>query len=191
MTATDILRFCPWVLEMRRFLGKAETPGPQTAPFISKWLKTLHAPWLDDETPWCGTAVAGCLEAVGLQYPKTYYRARSWVGFGIPIATGKAEVADRWPHIPYGALLVLDRPPSTSDGHVGFYAGTAQRTDTPQAVSLLAGNQGNAVTFASFPMRRVIYAGWPGPSLSFPQSRALIAAALDTRTMPPASGGEA
>jgi uncharacterized protein (TIGR02594 family) len=191
MDATDILRYCPWVLELRRFVGQAEIPGPQTAPFILNWLRVLHTPWLDDESPWCGVAAAGCMEAVGLKYPTLYYRARSWVGFGRTIANGKAQVAASRRLIPYGALMVLDRPPRASDGHVGFYTGTAELSTGP-AIVLLAGNQGNRVSYSTFPLSRVIYVGWPTPTPDLPPDigRLLVSRALGV-PLAPVSTGEA
>lgn len=192
LTFDELLRMhCPWVLEMRKHLGGREVPGPETAGFIANWLRRLGAPWADDETPWCGVAMAGCMEAAGLPFPRAYYRARQWVGFGRSIANGKASVAAVRRGIPYGALMVLDRPPRASDGHVGIYAGYAERSDGP-AISLLAGNQGNAVSYATFPLSRVIYVGWPTEKpLSVDLGRYLIARALGFAPMPAASPGEA
>lgn len=185
-------RRAPWVPEMQQYLGRAEIPGPRTAPFIANWLRRLHTPWTDDETPWCGVAMAGVMEALGLPYPRMYYRARKWVGYGRPIATGKAEVARMARSIPYGAICVLDRPPSPSDGHVGIYCGLRQPTGAASTISLLAGNQGNAVTYASFPLYRVLYVGWPAEATLTANARhILIATALGLTVMPPASGGEA
>lgn len=188
--AEMILRYCPWVAELQSFLGRAETPGPATAPFIARWLRKLHTPWTDDETPWCGVAMAGVLDACSLPYPRMYYRARKWVGFGIPLATGKTEVAKYIRTAPYGAVCVLDRPPREGDGHVGIYCGRAERSDGP-IINLLAGNQGNAVTYATFPQSRVIYLGWPDKLPPRAIFHVLNAKALGITTMPPASGGEA
>lgn len=188
--AEMILRFCPWVEELQSYLGRAEMPGPATAPFITRWLRALHTPWTNDETPWCGVAMAGVLDACGLSYPKLYYRARQWVNFGIPLAIGKTEVAKSFRIVPYGAVCVLDRPPRAGDGHVGIYMGRVERSDGPR-VSLLAGNQGNAVTYATFPQSRVIYLGWPDKLPSPAIRSVLVAKALGITTMPPASGGEA
>jgi uncharacterized protein (TIGR02594 family) len=188
--AKFLTEHCPWMGEMQKHLGKAEVPGPTTAGFIAHWLKKLGTPWRDDETPWCGTAVAGCLEALDMPYPKAYYRARAWVGFGRPIATSKASALALRRLIPYGALMVLDRPPRASDGHVGFYAGSGERSDGP-AVSLLGGNQGNKVSYATFPMSRVIYVAWLDLLLDPYAGQMLVAKANGKAMMPPASRSEA
>lgn len=152
---------CPWMLEARLLLGQGEIPGPKTAGFIAAALKRLHAWWGDDETPWCGVFVASCLQAAGYPIAKEWWKARGWVGFGQPFPAN-----ERATDVPYGALVVLDRPPSKANGHVGFYAGTAR-----DRVVLLGGNQGTkehptgAVSYASFPRGRVVYWCWPGAAL--------------------------
>jgi uncharacterized protein (TIGR02594 family) len=149
------------MLVAQDLLGQAEIPGPKTAGFIAGMLKGLHAWWGDDETPWCGVFVAHCLKAAGLPIAKQWWRARGWEGFGTPYAP------DRFAReIPYGALVVLDRPPGKSHGHVGFYTKPTLLRDGPGLV-LLGGNQDNQVSYASYPRRRVVYWCWPGTSAPY------------------------
>lgn len=187
MTAAEmILRHCPWMAEAKSHLGKAEIPGVQTAGFIAAMLRNVHAWWGDDETPWCGVFVAHCLKTAGRPLAKQWWKARGWVGYGYP-----------WPlrnAIPYGALVVLNRPPRVSDGHVGFFTGRVQMQQWPTGgVKLLAGNQGNKVCHASFDARRVIYWGWPGESLPAPDVMSLLAAYAASNVASPVrpSAGEA
>lgn len=184
MSTPDWKTHCPWMLTAMACLWRKEVPGPQTADFISAMLKRLHAWWGDDETPWCGTFVAGCLQEAGLPVASQWWRARGWVGFGhyLPL---NASVQD----IPYGALVVLDRPPSLSNGHVGFYAGRADARYGRDGLVLLGGNQGDAVSYASFPRRRVIYWSWPGVArLAFPAERELITYAQRPLVAHPSTG---
>jgi uncharacterized protein (TIGR02594 family) len=156
------------MLVAQDLLGQAEIPGPKTAGFIAGMLKGLHAWWGDDETPWCGVFVAHCLKAAGLPIAKQWWRARGWVGHGFLYATSR-PVLD----IPYGALVVLDRPPSKSHGHVGFHVKATHFNDGPGVV-LLGGNQGNKVSYASYPKRRVIYWCWPGAMLPYDETLRLV-----------------
>lgn len=177
MDKTQLLtHYAPWLLEATRLLGTTETPGPKTTGAIAAMLKGLHAWWGDDETPWCGTFVAHCLKSSSMPIAKQWWRARGWEGFGQELVVPKTSAGVR--HIPYGALVVLSRPPRPADGHVGFFAGrVAHSTWNGGGVSLLAGNQGNAVGFASFPLERVVYWCWPGASLSRVSGECLVALA--------------
>lgn len=58
----------------RRYLGLREIKGPQHNSVIVGWLRRLRAWWADDETPWCGVAMAAWMSEAGLPYPKAYYR---------------------------------------------------------------------------------------------------------------------
>jgi len=131
-----------WLVEAKKHLGVRELPGAPTQPVISRWLAQLGAWWKDDETPWCGVAVAAWFKTVGYPLPKHWYRAKGWLDWGVMI--------DR-PTI--GAVAVLERP---GGGHVGLIVGF-----TPDSVTLIGGNQGNAVSIANFPRQRVVGYRWP------------------------------
>ena len=70
-----------WLAKARAYVGMSEVPGPKHAPFITKWLGKLKAPFKDDETAWCGSFVGGVLEEVGLGYVKDPWGARNWLKF--------------------------------------------------------------------------------------------------------------
>jgi uncharacterized protein (TIGR02594 family) len=89
----DTAREPPWMTQARGMLGKAEIPGPQTAPFISTMLQSLGAWWRDDETAWCATFVSACLHDAGLAYPKAFYRARAFETWGRPWVRNAASIA--------------------------------------------------------------------------------------------------
>lgn len=128
----------PKYLEIaRRDVGVKETKGPQTNARVSQWLKRLRAWWADDETPWCGVALAGWMAEAGLEYPKEYYRALAWRNYG----------SNSGPRL--GAVAVLTRK---GGGHVGIVTGI---TETGDHVRLLGGNQGDMVRESWFPIDRV------------------------------------
>jgi uncharacterized protein (TIGR02594 family) len=132
-----------WLLSARRHLGLTEIPGKATHPTILRWLRSLRAWWVDDETPWCGTFVAACFREVNVPLPKHWYRAKGWLEWGIPIQAPKL-----------GAVVIFERP---GGGHVGFIVGIDQQG----RLLVLGGNQGNRVSVAPFDITRVIGYRWP------------------------------
>ena len=136
-----------WLTHARQFMGVREIPGKTTAPVIAKWLRQLNAWWTDDETPWCGAFVGGCLTDIGLAKPKNCFRARAYLEYGY--ALRKPEV---------GCIVVFNggakRP---GGGHVGFVV--AQ--DYQNRLMVLGGNQSNAVNIKPFDTDRVLGYYWP------------------------------
>lgn len=121
----------------RRSIGVREIKGPKHEPRIVEWLERLGAWWRDDETPWCGVALAAWMQEAGLPYPKTYYRALAWSDYGKSCG------------IQHGAIAVLTRK---GGGHVGLVTGVSHDMEF---VRLLGGNQGDCVCEAWFPVSRV------------------------------------
>lgn len=147
----------PWMTTARHMIGQREVPGLPTAPFITAMLNSLGAWWRDDETAWCATFVSHCLHDAGMPYAKAFYRARAYESYGRTWADGP-----NWPA--YGAIAVLDRPPSKTNGHVAFYVGTQQVSDghtSVYKVLLLGGNQDNQVCVRAYPVARVQAWRWP------------------------------
>jgi len=137
-----------WLREAREYLGQRELPGAPTAPFIAKWLQQLGAWWRDDETPWCGTAVAAWMKACGIEPAKAWYRAKGWLDWGTAIAAPAV-----------GAVVVFER---VGGGHVGLVVGK----DQAGRLLVLGGNQGNAVSIAPFDPARVVGYRWPAERMN-------------------------
>lgn len=155
-----------WLVEARRHVGLRELPGAPTAPTIAAWLQQLGAWWRDDETPWCGTAVAAWMQANGIAPAKAWYRARAWLEWGTPIASPVV-----------GAVVVFER---AGGGHVGLVVGRDDRG----RLLVLGGNQGNSVSVAPFEMSRALGYRWPTPalaSLKHGPLPVLVAAAASSR----------
>ncbi len=131
------------------FIGVKETAGPMSDPLVLAMLQ-MDASWVEnDETAWCSAFANFVCKALGLPRSRSL-AARSWllVGTSIPLSDARTEED----------IVVLSRgknPPPASvlqaPGHVGFYAGQDATT-----VSLLAGNQGDAVSIAAFPKSRIL-----------------------------------
>lgn len=72
-----------WLIEARKDIGLREIPGKQHAPRILKMLVMLKYPFVDDETPWCGTAMAAWMKQAGIEPPPQGYRALNWANWGV------------------------------------------------------------------------------------------------------------
>ena len=127
-----------YLVAARRDIGLREIKGPKHAGRIVQMLQKLGAWWRDDETPWCGVAVAAWLRDTGYPIPTHYYRALAWADYG-----------DRMPGPRQGAIAVMARK---GGGHVGIVTGV---TANGSHVRLLGGNQNDAVSEAWFPAERI------------------------------------
>lgn len=133
----------PWLLEAKRNQGIKEIQGKQHNPEILSWIKNLGGWFNDDETPWCGTFVAHCLQMAGKPYPTHWYRAKAYADFGTRLTTPI-----------YGCIAVFERQ---GGGHVGFVYGE----DSDGNLLILGGNQANQVNIRSFQRSRVVAYVWP------------------------------
>lgn len=138
-----------WIIFARRFLGRAETPGPESSDWLRELWYKLKAGWLwikygdDSALPWCGLFVASVMEESGYTLPKDWFRAKSWLDWGSPV------------EIPVvGCIVVFERK---GGGHVGFVVGRDQN----EALMVLGGNQKDSVSIAPFRRDRVIGYRWP------------------------------
>lgn len=131
-----------WLTIARRDLGSRETLGPNDSPLIRRMWASLSGSWLLGQ-PWCGGAMAWWMQQAGIEYPKAYYRARAWLDWGVKLSTPA-----------YGCVAVLERK---GGGHVGIVTGET----ADWRLVLLGGNQGNAVTEATFERDRVLGYRWP------------------------------
>lgn len=143
-----------WLVNARKYKGVHEVSGPKHNPQIIKWWKEMHAPFKDDETPWCAGFVGGVLEESGIKSSRSA-GARSYLHWGLRLS--KPVV---------GCIVVFERGPV--NGHVAFVEG---RTAGGMLVAL-GGNQGDQVSVKSFPMSRVLGFFWPAsvplPTGDFP-----------------------
>src|SRR6476661_1514126 len=120
------------LLEALKLFGTHEIPGKQHSPVIMSWLKELGFSWInDDETPWCGTAMAIAAVRAGvasLRQPEMP-RAFWWCKWGNPTAVPML-----------GDVLVF------SFSHVGIYVG-----EDEHHYYVLGGNQANRHGIDPFP----------------------------------------
>jgi uncharacterized protein (TIGR02594 family) len=136
-----------WLVIAEKYLGLREIPGAPTAPVIAAWLQQLGAWWSDDETPWCGVAMAAWMREAGFQPPTAWYRAKAWATWGISLSGPVV-----------GCVVVFTRK---GGGHVGLVVGQ----DPGGKLMVLGGNQGDAVSVAAFDPVRAIAYRWPDGAL--------------------------
>lgn len=112
--------------------GTVEIVGKVNSPAILSWLQELRFSWIkDDETPWCGTALAIAAVRAGVaernpEMPRAFW----WCDWGtlVPLPT-----SDRDPNGPsLGDVLVF------TFSHVGIYVG-----EDATHYHVLGGNQAN------------------------------------------------
>lgn len=135
-----------WLDHAFRHRGLKEIPGPKHNPIIMQWIRSLKGWFKDDETPWCGTFIAHCLDVVGLGVPKHWYRAKAYSTYG---------TACNRDQIPFGAICVKGR---VGGGHVFF---AVARSRDGLTIYGLGGNQRNEVNITPFRHRDIIDARWP------------------------------
>ena len=122
---------------------------------ILKYFQSINFQTNTSKTPWCAAFVSFCMKTSGNQIaadkvPKTGPAlAATWKGWGNPLPVN----AD---NTPLGAVVVLS-PTEDEDGsgHVGFFV----RGDA-NTITLLGGNQSNAVKESTYALSRVAGIRW-------------------------------
>lgn len=133
-----------WVLKARGDVGQREIKGPKHNPWISTGWKLLGwGGYNDDETPWCGYAVARWLHDAGLPYPKNFPSAASFATYGDPVK----------PML--GAIAVKKRK---GGNHVFIIVGI---TPDGKYYKALGGNQSDMVNISDIPVATVDFVRWP------------------------------
>lgn len=125
-------------------LGTSEIYGKKNNPRILEYHKATTLKAEDDETSWCSSFVSWCLEKSGVKSTKSA-AARSYLSWGKELE-----------YPVEGCIVVLKRGNSSWQGHVGFFV--REDRDT---VSLLGGNQGDAVSIAKFSKSKLLGYRWP------------------------------
>lgn len=129
-----------WLTLARKELGTVEIPGPRSSP---KVLKYYMGAAKSDAVPWCAAFTGWCLTQAGEKSTGSLM-ARSYIRYGT-----------RCPAKP-GAIAVWARGRSPVFGHVNF----VESVDGNRLVCI-GGNQGDAVTRATYDKRKALAFRWP------------------------------
>lgn len=125
-------------------IGQKEQPGSLHNQRIIEYHATTTLKATDDETPWCASFVNWCLYHAG-SIGTRKANARSFLEWGSPLQEPKR-----------GCIVVFSRGASQTAGHVAFYD-----SDHGDLVRVLGGNQGDKVSYASYPKSSVLGYRWP------------------------------
>jgi uncharacterized protein (TIGR02594 family) len=126
-------------------LGTHETAGDGTTPRIIEYFRAVGHDWVtSDETAWCAAFLGACLERSGVPSTRSL-AARSYSVWG-------NEIRQPLP----GAIAVFSRGSDAKLGHVGFVIAA-----TADHLTILGGNQGDGVSLARLPRRRLLNLRWP------------------------------
>ncbi|MDE5461333.1 TIGR02594 family protein [Bradyrhizobium sp. CSS354] len=149
----------PWFSVAMHFKGLTEVHGSVDNPKIVEMFRISGHPEVkDDETPWCAAFVGVCLRLSGYRSSGSL-GARSYQNFGEDLKNAPQR----------GCIVVFTRgSPKASTGHVAFYD-----HDDGDHVIVLGGNQGDAVTMASFPKSRVLTYRLPTETAPLPTDTTL------------------
>jgi len=136
----------------KNFLGIKEIEGPANNPMVVAMHQVgAGATWIsNDEEAWCSSFVGFICFCLGLKRTMSA-RARSWLFVGEPVELRNAVVGFDVVIVSRGEGEQPGPEYLNAPGHVGFYAG-----HDGDFVSLLAGNQGNKVSVANFPIKRIL-----------------------------------
>ncbi len=140
MTALDLAR---------KFIGVKEQPGSASNPLVLAMLQHV-ATWVqDDSVAWCSAFVGFIAWLCSLPQSNSL-SARSWLTVGTPISLVEAK--------PGFDVVVLKRGVNSpgpdvleAEGHVGWFV-----SQDVTGVTVLGGNQGDAVSIEKFPFDRVL-----------------------------------
>jgi uncharacterized protein (TIGR02594 family) len=132
-----------WIHVARKELGEKEIPGPRSNPRVVQYYVGAVGKAQTDSVPWCAAFVGWCLVQGGKKSSGSLM-ARSYSKYG-----------DRCsPQL--GAIAVWSRGNSKVLGHVNFVESVEGNR-----VTCIGGNQGDAVTRATYDKRRAVAFRWP------------------------------
>ena len=138
----------PWLRIAYQERGVKEYSGDADNPRIVEYHKSTtlnHSYANEDETAWCSSFVNWCMEKSNYEGTDSAL-ARSWLNWGRELSTPRR-----------GCIVVFQRPPNSSWGHVGFYI-----SQSGNKIQLLGGNQSHEVNISGQDKSNLLSYRWPG-----------------------------
>jgi uncharacterized protein (TIGR02594 family) len=136
----------------KTFIGTREVAGAMENPMILAMLQSVDTNVHEDEVPWCSAFINFVAKLLSLPRSRSL-SARSWLKVGVSVSLVEA-VAD-------SDVVILKRggpgqpgPEALqAPGHVGLFVSLSADKKT---VSILGGNQSDAVNIENFPVDRIL-----------------------------------
>jgi uncharacterized protein (TIGR02594 family) len=141
------IRHPAWMAIAENELGEEEISGPEANPRIVEYDAATTLKATSDEVPWCSSFANWCIKQARLLDSSINRETRSaaaasWRQWGKELEFGC-----------YGCIVVFDR---VGGNHVAFYL-----SEDDTGVTVLGGNQGDAVSKAHFSWSAVTNFRWP------------------------------
>lgn len=133
-----------WLSIAKDELGTKEVPGTGNNPRVVEYHQTTTLRAKADAVPWCSSFVNWCMIQAGYKGTNSA-AARSWLGYGRKV----------YEQIPVGTIAIFKRQ---GGHHVGFVLEW-----TPLEVTLLGGNQSDAVNIRKFGTSQLLGLVLPDP----------------------------
>lgn len=140
-----------WLAAARAEIGVTEGGKPERIK--SYFAATDFGPVGGAIPHWCGAFVAFCIKASGADnpVPAGAALAANWKTWGSSVPVGAQNIPD-------GAVVVLTPSPGTNtSGHVAFLTGALPAS---KQITLLGGNQSNAVNETPYSVSRIAAVRW-------------------------------
>jgi uncharacterized protein (TIGR02594 family) len=137
----------PWLRRAFADLGLKEVPGKGSNPrIVEMYALAKNSGVKEDSVPWCSAAVNAWMAESGIEGTRSLL-ARSWLAWGTKPALKP---------LPRGAVLIFKRGNSSWQGHVCLLL-----EDNGSVLTVIGGNQSDAVTIARYRRTSLIGARWP------------------------------
>lgn len=137
----------PWLDLMVADLGTKELAGKDknNPKIVGFFADCGHPEIVTDETAWCAATVGSCLARAGYPLPPSNVNlmARSYLTYGVPCEP-KVGCIGIWPR------------GDSWQGHVGIVSKV-----TKTNVTIIAGNQGNKISYGLYPIKTALGFRWP------------------------------
>jgi uncharacterized protein (TIGR02594 family) len=129
-----------WLTVARTYLGTRERlPNGKVNPLIAEFFQSTKFKGGDADDAWCSAFANHCMRKAGVR-GSGRANARSWLDWGVALEQPTL-----------GCVVVFSRPPKPSEGHVSFFVGADKNY-----ITVLGGNQNNAVCVRPYPRARVL-----------------------------------